>query len=443
MHKLLRKFLPLVAVLGVLAFPAFAFGESNQLDIQRYSIDGKLEISSSESIKALYIRFDREPGRWTLSTETGKEFAAGTKGFLHEYIDVEEAFGSGASKLVLSLPSGVKIDDIYAFDGQDVPHWVQRWEEPCEKADFMLISTHADDEQLFFAGVLPYYSQVRKLEVQVVYATDHNAQPGRHHERLDGLWTVGIRHYPVSMGIEDAYSESYEGALAGAAACGFTEEDIVALHKEMISRFQPQVIATHDVAGEYGHGQHILVNGTLQKALNAPETDFSFLKKVYFHLYEENPVKLEFLDETFEALDGLTPFQVTQKGFDCHKSQHWTWFKKWILGAGGEISKASQIKTYSPMDYGLFYGDASLDVNKNDFFEGLTSYEEQRLEAERLAEEQRLKEEEEARLKAEAIEARIRAEKKRNIMISVGAAAAVIFVLGLLIARRKKYKGRH
>ena len=58
MHKLLRKFLPLVAVLGVLAFPAFAFGESNQPEIQRYSIDGKLEISSSESIKALYIRFD-------------------------------------------------------------------------------------------------------------------------------------------------------------------------------------------------------------------------------------------------------------------------------------------------------------------------------------------------------------------------------------------------
>jgi LmbE family N-acetylglucosaminyl deacetylase len=301
----------------------------------------------------------------------------------------------------MEFPGGVMPQDIYAFDGTDVPDWVQIWQPPCAKADFMLISTHADDEQLFFAGVLPYYSRVRGLAVQVVYATDHNDQPDRHHERLDGLWEVGVRNYPVSMGLPDAYSESYDGALANLKSSGIGEDEVIAREKAVIERFQPQVIATHDVNGEYGHGQHILVCGTLRKLLDASGSEFPYLKKVYLHLYDKDQVALGFLDEQFKELGGLTPFQVTQKGFGHHKSQHWTWFKRWILGSNGEITQASQIKTYSPLYYGMYWGDPALDKEKNDFFEGLSSYAQQEEEA-RAAAEAEAAAAEEARKKAEA-----------------------------------------
>ena len=82
-----------------------------------------------------------------------------------------------------------------------------------ETADIMLISTHADDEQLFFAGLLPYYSQVRDLNVQVVYCTDHIYEPGRPEERKNGLWGVGITNTLDSSGWLDYYAESLDEAL--------------------------------------------------------------------------------------------------------------------------------------------------------------------------------------------------------------------------------------
>ena len=55
----------------------------------------------------------------------------------------------------------------------ELPDWVQTWEPPCTEADLLLISSHSDDEQLFFAGILPYYAVERQMEVQVAYVVQH------------------------------------------------------------------------------------------------------------------------------------------------------------------------------------------------------------------------------------------------------------------------------
>ncbi len=320
------------------------------------------------------------------------------------------------------------------------------WEEPLEGCtDILLLSSHADDEQLFFAGLLPYYAQVRGLGVQVVYATDHTASSGRNQERLNGLWGVGIKHKPDSFGYYDAYSESYEGALKNLAKYDITEEDVIEDIHRMILKYKPQVIVTHDVNGEYGHGMHILMSGAMQKCLEKYGSEFSFLKKVYLHLYEENPVVLSCIDQPFDALDGKTPFQITQDcGFSEHKSQHWTWFYGWIYGKGSnKITAASQIKTYSPLNFGLVWGDPSLDASGEDLFEGMVSYEEQeriRREEEKRREEEARKAEEEriaAEKKAEE-EAKALAKKKRIAIIVGGcivAAGAAVYAV-----RRKKEK---
>ena len=62
----------------------------------------------------------------------------------------------------------------------------------CEAADLMLCTTHADDEQLFFAGVLPYYVS-KGYDVQVVYAggekTDfHQATITQNAEYVPAVW---------------------------------------------------------------------------------------------------------------------------------------------------------------------------------------------------------------------------------------------------------------
>ncbi len=377
-----------------------------------------------EEATAVYMIFDQAPESYMVN---GK--AVENAYFIHQYIEIDPA-------TTIEI-KGATPKEVYTFDKSNVPDWVQKWETPCEKADLLLISSHADDEQLFFAGILPYYTEVKGYEVQVVYATDHAGEITRHHERLNGLWACGVRNYPVSAGYADLYSESYDQALANLAMYGVTEDAIITWEKNLLNQFEPQILVTHDVNGEYGHGMHMLVNGTVRKALENAESEFPFLKKVYFHLYDENQLVLEWMDEAFDELDGLTPFQVTQqKGFEEHQSQHWTWFKRWIHGSNNEITKASQITTYNPAYYGCYYSSIESDSAKNDFFENVLSYEEQRLEAERIAAEEaeskRLAEEEAKRLELEA------AKKKKTIIIVAAVAAAIIIVIVIIVAFRKK-----
>ena len=386
-----------------------------------------------EEATAVYMIFDQAPESLTVN---GK--AIENPYFLHQYVEIEPA-----TKIVIE---GADPKEVHTFKKENVPSWVQKWEAPCEKADLLLISSHADDEQLFFAGILPYYTQVKDYEVQVAYATNHANEIGRHHERLNGLWECGVRHYPVSSGYADLYSESYEQALANLAPYGISEEDIVNWEKSLLSEFEPQIVVTHDVNGEYGHGMHKLVNGTVRKVLENAEKDFPFLKKVYFHLYDENQIVLGWMDEIYDELGGLTPFQVTQqKGFEAHQSQHWTWFKGWIHGKNNEITKASQIGTYNPAYYGCYYSSVGPDHAKNDFFENVMSYEEQRIAAEEKAKEEAAEKQRQFEEEARAKELE-KAKKQKTIIIAATSAVIIASIIVIIIRsslRKKEKAGKH
>lgn len=389
--------------------------------------DKTINVDSEAS--AVYLVFKEAPGEFTVNGKPCQNDY-----FLQQYIEINPA-------KEINIVGATPIES-YAFDKNNPPENVHKWLEPCVKADLLVISSHADDEQLFFAGILPYYSQVKKLEVQVAYATDHYTEPVRQQERLNGLWNVGIRHYPVSSGYYDLYSESAKQALYNLEPYDVTEEGMISWVKSLLTDFQPKVLITHDVNGEYGHGMHMLVNSIVQKACQNSGSEFPFLQRIYFHLYEQNQIKLNWLDLEFKELDGLTPFQVTQKkGFTCHESQHWTWFKRWIYGRNNEITTAAQIDTYSPMDWGCFYkADEYAVSEKEDFFEGLTSYAEDKAEEERL-EAERLAAAEEVRRLAE-LEAAKKAHIRKMTFFAVAAVGAIILVIGLIRQKKAKQKNK-
>ena len=434
---------------------------------------GTVTVSRSDGIAGLYLLFDRLPQPWTLNGE----IACGEEGFLHQYVDVSALLGGAADSLTLEFPAGTALSEIYAFSPGELPGWVQRWEPPLEEADLMLVSTHSDDEQLFFAGLLPYYAVERELEVQVVYFVQHFEANGRQdhqrpHEQLDGLWTVGVRNYPVISDFPDLYAESKNRAEALSQAkrvysrAGNEYDDFVSYLVSCIRRCRPLVVVGHDLDGEYGHGAHVLCADALTRAITTAADPDRYpdrgepwaADKLYLHLYEENPVTLD-LDTPSDKLGGKSPFQVTQEGFACHKSQHWTWFYKWIYGTRDRpITRAADIKTYSPCRYGLYYTAVGPDETGADLFEHVETRAARRarLEAEaqaaREAEEAaRLRAEEEARAEAEAQaraeeEALARAEQearseqfRTRMRISVLAGALAVVCASLfLMARRAR-----
>ena len=406
---------------------------------------GQITISREDGISGIYIKFDRLPQQWTLTIlDTGESFTCGNNGFLHEYVDVAALVDKGVDSLQLQFPAGTVIADVYGFSTGELPKWIQRWEPPCEEADLLLISSQSDDEQLFFAGILPYYAIERGLQVQVAYVVQHFEANGRAnhvrpHEQLDGLWAVGVTHYPLMSDFPDLYAESKDRDTAFAQASkvyeaqGITYDDFIGYLTECLRRCKPLVVVSHDLNGEYGHGTHVLCSSALTEAIAyaadetyRPESAKQYgtwqVEKTYLHLYKENPIVMDW-DIPLASLGGKTPFQVTREGFDCHKSQHWTWFYKWIYGNESRpVNKAADIRSYSPCKYGLYDSQVGADVIGGDFFENVSSYEERaKAAAEAEAAAKAAAEEaarEQARLKKAAKEAQM-VEISRQIMMAL------------------------
>jgi LmbE family N-acetylglucosaminyl deacetylase len=415
----------------------------------RYFFDSKTKVGGESSkdayftlnhpngIGSLYIIFQKAYGPYTITNnDTGEVRTVGENYFLHEFLDMTELFGSIPTTVTVAFPNGsVCINELVMYSEGQVPDTVQKWKKPVDgQTDLILFSTHGDDEQLFFAGVLPYYAGELGYQVQVVYLTDHhNNNLVRIHEMLNGLWAVGVDTYPVFGPFEDFWAGDKTHGYNKFKMLGWTEEHLLDFAVTQMRRFKPKVILAHDFRGEYGHGQHIVYADVVAKALELSPDPEKFpeladqygvwdVPKAYFHLYKENEIVMDW-DRPLERFGGETAYIVSiHRGFQCHASQidDFAWY---YSGA----KNAMEVRLYNPCYYGLYRSTVGEDVEKNDFFENVTTYaedariaEEMRLEAERLAEEARKAEEarlaEEARKAEEAAKQaleRQRAEEER------------------------------
>ena len=163
--------------------------------------------------------------------------------------------------------------------------------------------------------------------------------------------------------------------------------------------------------------------------------------KTYIHLYEENPIVMDW-DQPMENFDGKTPYEVSRDlGFVCHGSQYENWARFF------SADKASGLPTYSPCQYGLYRTTVGADRNKNDMFENVLNHAEldrleqeeaARAEAERAEEQKRLAEEQRALEESIADEHRRRetarkAMENRRKMEPLATAAWIVGGIILLI----------
>lgn len=392
-------------------------------------------VAHEKRIGSLYLIFQYEYGPYeVVNNDTGEVAIVGQEQFLHQFLDMEELFGSYPESVTVRFGEGpVSIPDLQVFTPGRVPDYVQKWQPAKEnETDLILFSTHADDEHLFFAGILPHYGVELGYETLVVYLTDHrNYTTVRVHEILNGLWAIGIDTYPVIGHFSDFEKDSLWRTYNWFAALGQSKEELLGFVVEQVRRYKPKVVVAHDFLGEYGHGQHMVYADLVATSLEVandpeqyPELAEKYgvwdIPKAYFHMYKENEIILDW-DQPLESFGGETAYRVSiYRGFRQHISQH-DYFQWYYM----PYPEAKLITWNSPCRYGLYRSTVGPDVEKNDFFENLTTYgqeraaEEARLQAE---EEARRKAEEEARLQAEA-EARRKAEEQARLEAEAKAAA--------------------
>lgn len=326
--------------------------------------DGQqLRVEAEEAFGAVYIEWDRIPGVYVISWQGGsREY--GTENFLHDYIRLPES----VSEITFTFEDGTNqsVCDIAVYTAGRAPDGVQDWQEPCETADILVFPTHADDDVFFFGPLIAYYAIERELTVQTAFMVDHERQPERANERLNGLWEMGLRHYPILGEAPDTGVGTLDFGLTY-----YADSDIYGWQMEQIRRFRPLVILGHDLDGEYGNkGHKVNAYYLTQTVVDAadpekdPESAQKFgvwdTPKLYLHLYEENAWMFDVNVVMEKDPEGRTPLQVANKALDCHVSQN---------GVGMSVYQNEYAPEWDCRPFGLYRTlvgyDTKADVMEN------------------------------------------------------------------------------
>ncbi|MBR6707381.1 MAG: PIG-L family deacetylase [Clostridia bacterium] len=256
----------------------------------------------------------------------------------------------------------MSICEIRLYSPGPLPDTVQFWKPAPEKADLMLVSAHPDDEVLWFGGALPTYAGEREMDVVVCLLVPTSAR--RRCEFLDCLWTCGVRTYPVWGSCPDNYSTSLKAQYSY-----WNENRLLKLFTSWYRRYRPDVVLTHDIRGEYGHGAHRVCADLCIRALKTAADREAYpdmalelgtwdVPKLYIHLYSEGAIEMPW-DTPLDFFGGKTGLEVAREGFLCHVSQQKTHY---AVNNDGR---------YSCTRFGLYRSLVGEDVEKNDFFENI------------------------------------------------------------------------
>jgi len=326
-----------------------------------------LEFTIPKDIDAgyLYICFGEMPAKWAIEEQVDGKWITmleGSPDYLHVLIELD-----GRKHVRLVDTSGkktkFKINEVFIFSEGELPEWVQRWEPTTKKADMLLLVAHPDDELIFFGGTIPVYDVERGLNVVVAYMSPSNTT--RTSELLNGLWSMGVRNYPVIGSFYDGYSASLETAYKK-----WRKSEVREYVSGLIRKYKPEVMLTHDVDGEYGHGAHRLcadvakycVENTIREDYLPEQVELYGtwqVKKLYLHLYEENQVWMDW-NQPLSAFGGKTGLELAQAAYDLHITQENTEF---VVTDQGETGCA---------EFGLYYTTVGQDVLRNDFMENIS-----------------------------------------------------------------------
>lgn len=366
-------------------YDASCLSDDDYYTTDYYRTDTVLTVTSETPMEYLYIMWDSEPGEWTL-TVNGSDTTCGKNNFLHELVKLPQATKEAKIKI---KEDRTYVADIYGIAGS-IPSWVQDWQTPYDKADILVVSAHSDDEILFMGGLIATYVNGGNNRVQVAYLCDLGlTERYRQHEQLNGLWKIGIRHYPqLGEFIDDLLEDDIEGTygLLG----GY--DKVMEYMTRTIRRFKPQVVVTHDFDGEYGHPEHQIVAETVADSLeitndaskyseSATEYGTWDVPKAYFHLYDGNQIELN-LRIPLDDFGGKTAVEMAAEAYLEHNSQQWMWFyvSDGYDENGNVDNSDDRISRIDCSLFGLYRTEVGADTG-NDIMEHITPYDVQDAQA--------------------------------------------------------------
>lgn len=341
-----------------------SYWESNKIKTPWIAITAP----EGKPIAGLYVCFGNMPELWEIQTsDDGKDWFTAVPGdtrFLHAYVALPQPAQYVRLAVTSEKKTALRINELFVLSEGDLPDWVQVWQPTEEKADILFLSTHPDDELIFFGGAIPTYAVEQQRKVVVAYFSRSNTT--RSSELLNGLWHMGVRTYPVIGNFKDSYAKNLKAAYKSAGGKGKVNEWIVGLYRQ----YKPEVVVTQDTNGEYGHKQHMMIADAAQNCIElaANEDEFTAstiaygtwqVKKLYLHLYPENQITFDWT-VPLKSMNGATGIELAEEAYTLHKTQ-----------ASSGMSVTETGTKYDNRVFGLAFTTVGEDVRKDDFLENI------------------------------------------------------------------------
>lgn len=321
--------------------------------------DGQLEITAPEgqTISWLYLCFAQLPERWEVrafAQDAAYTVAAPSDGYAHVLVPVD-----GLARVqVWADGAPLVLNELRVFTAGALPPDVQDWQPTPPKADLLVLAAHPDDEFIYFGGLIPWYLHQGKTVVPA-YMTCHDAV--RRAELLNGLWTAGLRTYPVIGPFPDRFH-----TLMDKLYDEWTREEVDYFVMQLLRQYRPEVIVTHGRHGEYGHAAHkICADSALRMfdraadPLYLPQLSLRYgawqPQKLYLHLEDEGALVMDWKRD----VGGQTALEIALDAFARHVSQQQHHVE---CGPGDR---------YDCSRFGLLRTAIGPDLSKNDLFENV------------------------------------------------------------------------
>ena len=205
-----------------------------------------------------------------------------------------------------------------------LPEPFHAWQETPDKLDYLLISTHPDDDVLYLGSIVPVYGAEQGYTGTIAYVTCRTRE--RMTEAENGAWTMGLRYRPLFLGFLDVPRDAPKEKKDK-----FVYEEVLLAVVRLYRTYQPLVVVAQDKNGEYGHWQHkVTSKAAVEAAALAADPDYDpesaavsgtwQVQKVFLHLYDENCITVD-AHAPLSFFDGDDAYTVARRAFKKHKTQ--------------------------------------------------------------------------------------------------------------------------